>query len=125
MDKTDLFNTGFGNTFNRSDPQFEIRIDGVLNEHRNINPAQSIRHILHTKRVYCGSGTDPEYIHVKMQGVFHLFGGSDFHSNRNAGCLPGFLHPGQALGSDSFETTRAGSGFPDACPHNIHLAGAL
>ena len=62
----------FGHTFCCANPQFNIWIDGIFNEHRNIYTAQCIGYILHAERVYGSTGTNPQHINTKMQCIFCL-----------------------------------------------------
>ena len=125
MDKSNLFYAGFGNTFYCTDPQFQVRINWIFNQYGHIHSPKRICHILHAEGIDRSPGTDPENIHIKMQGIFHLFGCSDFYRNRNAGDFSGFLQPGKTLGTNAFKTSRTGSGFPDACTHDIYFTGFL
>src|SRR5690242_4052667 len=68
MDKPYLFDTGLGNPFHSSCPQFQVGVDGVLDQHGHICTTKGIRHLLYAKWIYGSAGAYPQYIHVEMQG---------------------------------------------------------
>src|SRR6476620_4493375 len=123
MNKADFFNASFRNSLNRSNPEFKIGIDWVLDQHWYVSSFQRICNFLHTEWVDGGSGTNPQYIDIKMQGIFYLLCSRHFNSNRQTCQFTCLLQPGQSFCSNALETTGACSWFPDTCAKHINLTG--
>lgn len=114
VDGSEAAQTGIVEAFERADPQFEIGVDGVLDEHRYVGSAlaQGVGYLLHGERVGRCAGAYPEHVDTGVEGVVDMLAHGHFGGHGHAGLLlyaPQPLQPGFA---HAFEAAGLGAGFP-------------
>ena len=119
MDGSQTTDTGTIETLESSDPQFQIRIDRVLDQDRNIYSFQCIGDLLYGERINRCTGSDPQHVDPCFQCfenmVFRCHFGSHIHT-----CFLFYpFQPLQAFCTNSFESTRFGTRFPDSCAEQL------
>ena len=114
VDSTQTFQTCIADTFQSSDPQLKIRIHGILDQYRDINTFQCIGDFLYGERVGSGTCAYPKNIDSGFQAFVNVLGSSYFSRNIHSCFLLHFFQPGKTLYTDSFETSRFGTWFPDS-----------
>ena len=119
VDDAELADTGPVEAFQRTDPQVQVRVDRILDQHRHVRTAQGIGDLLHQERIGGGSGSDPYHVHPVLDALQDMLFRRDLRTNLHPEFFLDPFHPLQARRSDTFETARMGPGFPDACPENM------
>src|SRR5574344_49269 len=107
--------TSLIDTFKCTYPQFQIRINRVLNKYRNINTFQRIGKSLHGKRVCGCSCTYPKNIYTIFKSKFYVFWCSHLCCCKHACLLLNLFHPRQSLLSVAFKTSWFCSRLPYSC----------
>ena len=123
MDQSDAGNTCTCYAFDRTAPELQVGVDGILDEYGDIDTTQGISDFLHAERVHGRAGADPEHINVEGEGILYLLASGHFHRSRESRQFLGLLQPGKSLGTDAFEHAGLGARLPDTGTENIHLSG--
>ena len=71
-------------TFHTANPQFQIGVHWVFNQHRHIHSAQTIGQSLHRKGVSRRACANPQNVNSMFKAQFHVFGCGHFGGNEHA-----------------------------------------
>ena len=112
---------GVVETFDGADPEFEIGIDRILDQHRNVHAAQRSCQFLHGERIGRGAGTDPQQVDPRFERFEDVALGGHFGRDVHAGFGLDTLQPAQSFDPHSLESAGLGAGFPDAGAEDLHL----
>ena len=115
MDGTQALQTGTVDALERTDPKFEVGVHRILHQYGHVYTLQGVCQLLYGKRVSSGTGTYPKDVDACFQRFFHVLRGSHFGSGKHTCLGLDALHPCQTFHADTFETTRFGAWFPNAC----------
>lgn len=113
MDGGQPFQSGLVDALQRTDPQFQVRVHGVLHQNGDVHALQCVGYLLHGEGVGRGAGADPQDVDAGLQGLEHVLGSGHFGSHVHARFLFHFLEPGQAFYAYALEASGFGAGFPD------------
>ena len=97
-----------------TNPQFKVRVDGVLHEHGHIGTFQRIGDSLHGEGVSRCAGANPEDINAILQGELHVLGGSHLGRDEHLGLLLHLSEPHEGRFAVALEASGFGTGFPYA-----------
>ena len=64
VDDADALDTGAVDAFKSAHPQVEVRIHGVLYQHRHINTVERVGKFLHGEGICHGARTHPKDVHA-------------------------------------------------------------
>ena len=115
MDGTETLQTGSVDALERTNPKFKIRIYRILDEDGDVHTLQRVGYLLHGERVGGSARSNPKEVDACVQCFFHVLRGSHFGRGKHTCFFLHALHPCQAFGTHTFETTRLGTWLPDAC----------
>ena len=107
--------------FERTYPEFEIRVHGILHQHRDIASTQCISNLLHGKRIGRSTRTHPQQVDACRQGKLNMLRGSNLCSYRQRELVTHTPHPKETLLSHALETAGTRTGFPETGPEIIGL----
>jgi hypothetical protein len=119
VDRTQGPDAGLCEPLERPDPQLEIRIRGVLHEHRHRRPAEGVRQLLHGEGVDGRPRADPEEVDPGGERGLDVRRLGDLGRGPHPILLPRGAQPGQRTLTDPFEGARAGASLPDAGAEEI------
>ena len=118
-----LPDAGLAEAFQRADPQADVRIDGVLDQHGDVGAAQRVGDFLHQERIGRGARADPYHVHLVPEAGLDVLPARHFGTDLQAELPPGLLEPGESLRPDAFEAARMRPGLPDAGPEHVDAEG--
>ena len=113
VDGAQTADSGVVDAFDGSDPEFEVRADGVLHQHRDVHAAQGVGDLLHGEGVGRRAGPDPEQVDAPFQGRLDMLVRGDFGGGVHARFALYALHPGDSLLADAFESAGFRAGLPE------------
>ena len=112
MDGSQTLDASLVQTLHGTNPQFQVRVDRVLDEDWDVDSPQRVSQSLHGKGVCSGSGTYPQNIHVVLQCQLHVLRSSHLSGYQHVGFILHLLHPGQGLLAITLESAWLGTWFP-------------
>ena len=101
-------------------PQFEVGVNGIFNEHRQVCAFQSVCQSLHREGIGHGACAYPKDIHLCREGSLNVLRRSHFGCHKHTRFLLDTREPGQADFAHALKTAGLGAGFPNACAKNAH-----
>ena len=110
-------------TLDRPDPQLQVRIDRVLDQHGHVHALQGIGHLLHGEGVRRRTGADPQEIDPRLQRLEYMVFRSHLGRHQHARLLFYPLQPRQADGTDTLESARFRTRLPDTRAKNLNSLG--
>ena len=119
MNGTQSFQSGAVDAFQGTNPQFQIGVDGILDQYRNVYTFQRIGQFLYSKRVGGSTGTYPKDIDACLQTFVNMLGSSYFGGYQHTCFLFDTFQPCQTVNTNTFKTTRLGTRFPDTCAEDF------
>ena len=99
-------------TLQRTNPQLDVGVHGVLHEHGNVHALQRVGQCLHGKGVGRGTGSHPEDVNAVLQRQLHVLGRGHLGRNQHARLFLHLLHPGQRLLAVALEAAWLGARLP-------------
>src|SRR5690554_4203358 len=115
VNSTQLGDASTVNSFQGTNPQSQIGVDRVLYQYRNVYAFQGIGNFLYRERVRGTARAYPQNVYTRSKRFFHMLGRGNFNGRWQSGFLLGAFQPFQSDTANSFEFTRTGTRFPDAC----------
>ena len=116
-------------SFDGTNPQLQVGVDGVFHQHGLVNTAQGVGQCLHGKGVCAGAGTNPEDVDIVFQRQLHMLGCCHLGSNIHASLFLHELQPRQCLFAVTLEAAGLRARFPHTgtevvAPEFLQLAGS-
>ena len=102
-------------TLQCTNPQFQVWIDRILHEYRDVHTFQSIGKSLHRKRISSSTCTYPQDIDTIFQTKFHMLRRCHFCSHQHLRLFLHLLQPYKGRLAMSFETSWLRTGLPHSC----------
>lgn len=121
QDGGDAFHARLGDPLDGADPQLQIRIDGILHEHRDVHAVDGVRDLLHGERRDGRPRADPYCINSMGQSKFDMLRVGDLHGERDARLRLRAVQPVERLFACAFEGARPRARFPHARPQEGDL----
>ena len=100
----------------RSYPEVDVRVYGVLHENRNVRIPQSFSDFLHEERICGGPRPDPEHVNPVLDAFEYVLLARNLRAHFHAGFLLHALQPLEPRSPHAFEAPGVRPGLPDAGP---------
>ena len=113
VDSSQTFQACVVDTFQCTDPQFQVWVYRIFYQHGDVDPFQCVGNFLYGERIGCGTCAYPKDVDSCFQTFVNVFGSRYFGRNIHTCFFLHFLQPGKSFHTDSFETSRFGTRFPD------------
>jgi hypothetical protein len=123
MDDTELPDAGAVQPLQRSDPQFQVRIDRILDQHGDVGVLERIGNLLHQERVRRRTGADPQHVHAVLETLIDMLLVRHFGADRHAVSSSLSSATSDLSIPTPFEAARMRAGFPDARPEHVNAPG--
>ena len=119
MDDAEALDACAVDAFEGTYPQFEVGVDGVLDQDRYVDAPERVGQFLHGKGIGCRTCSDPQDIDAVFHGQFDMLRCGHFRSDEHARLLFHTLHPRQCFFAVSFKTAWFGARFPYTSPEDF------
>ena len=119
VDNSKFLDAGVIETFQRSDPKVNIRIDRVLHKNRDIRISQCICNFLYKERIRGGSGADPHKVNTMFKTLENVLLAGNLSRNLQSILLLCLLHPLKTWHTDTLEASRMCPRLPDSRTEHI------
>ena len=120
MDCANAGYSGIVETLHCSNPEFQVGVDRVFDEHGHVDAFERIGDFLHSERICRGSSANPEHIDAVLEGCLNVLARSHFGSDEHTGLFLHAFEPYETFFADTFEAPRLGARFPDACSEVLY-----
>ena len=107
-----------------SDPQLEVGVYGVLDQHGHIVTLQRIGNLLHRKGVCRRACSNPENIDLRSQSSLDVLLGGHLNRSQHTQLALHTLEPLEARLTTALEASRLGAGLPHSGTENLHAIGS-
>ena len=112
VDNSQLAYAGTVESLKCSNPKVQVRIHGILNQHRNVGIGKGVRNLLHEERIRTGTCTQPDQIDAVFDTLEHVLLACHFGCDLHTVFFLYPLEPFQARYPYAFEASRMGPRFP-------------
>ena len=119
VNSTHTLDTSLVYALQGTDPQFQVGIDRILDQYRDIYAFQRICQGLYGKGVGRCTGTHPQYVNTIFQSQFYVLGRCNLGSNKHASLFLYGSHPWQCYLAVALEPPRLCARLPNACTKNV------
>ena len=123
VDGTEPFHACLVDTLHGTDPQLEVRVHRVLDEHGTVVAFQTVGELLHGKGVGGSAGTDPQDVDTILLAQLHMLRRGDLSSDEHTRLFLHFLQPGQRLLTVALEASGFGTGLPHTGAEHVAAFG--
>ena len=110
---------GLVDALQRSYPQFEVGVDRILHQHRDVDTFQRIGQQLHRKRVGAGAGSYPQHVDVVFQRQLHMSRSGYLRSYEHRCLFLHLLEPGQRFLAVALKASGLGTRLPYSCSEHV------
>ena len=112
-----MYNTEFSDacsidTFQSTNPQFEIWVDRILDEDRDVQSMHRVCQQLYSKWICCCACSYPQNVNTIVHGELYMLWGSDLCANEHTSLFFYLLEPFQSRFTMSLEASWLGTWFP-------------
>ena len=123
MNGCDALDASVVDALQSANPEFEVGIDGVFHEHRNVYAFKGIGKFLHGEGIGRGASTYPKNVDVVLKRRIHMGSSGDFCGSEQPVFVLGLLQPAKAFFAYTFEATGFRAGLPNAGTHDLYAVG--
>ena len=108
--------------FQGPDPEIQVRIDRILDEHGDVRIPERVGNLLHQEGVGRGPGPDPEQVDAVFEAFIDVLFAGDLGADLHPGLLLDPPEPLEARRPDAFEAAGMRPGFPDTGAEDMDAA---
>ena len=113
VDDAEFTDAGAVQALQGTDPQVQVRIDGILHQDGDIRILEGVSNLLHEKRVRSRAGADPEHVDPVLEALVYMFLVRHLGADIHTGFILHLFQPLQAGRAHAFEAARVRTGFPN------------
>ena len=124
VDGTEFLDACLVDALQGTDPELEVWVYRVLNEHRHVYALKTVGKCLHGEWVGRSTCAYPQNVDSIFQRELYMLWGSHLSSCQHACFFLHLLHPRQGLLAVTLEASRFGAWLPHTCAEHVATFGS-